>query len=352
LSTVLRFLATGDTQIHNWKQFSYTRKDGMNSRLYNCLKVFDILSTEAKKRGIRKILLNGDLFEETDYIQVEIYDAAYQKLEMLYDSGLETVINLGNHDLCAQLKDRTIHSLRPFRKVAQVIEQPQRLWKHLYAVPYTSKPERLKKAVRKLRVETSVAVLVLHCGIQGGRVGPKQYLIRNPIKLKDIRPKDFNLVLLSDYHTQQWLASNVLYLGSPLQHSFGETHRPCIWDVTLYDKKPWFKLEKIYTNLPRFRQVRVYHHKDLKKLGDLTNDFVRVILPLDSKVEAAEVEALARGKFQLQIDRAKSGSEQPIETVRSLRPEEAIERYARGNARRDRVESLIRLGSKIYLGEK
>ena len=84
----MKFLITGDLQIHAWKQFSYIRKNGMNSRLYNCLKVFDVLLEEAKKRNITRILLNGDLFEESNYIDVEVFDATYLKFEKLYSEGM------------------------------------------------------------------------------------------------------------------------------------------------------------------------------------------------------------------------------------------------------------------------
>src|SRR5258708_38450111 len=104
----------------------------MNSRLYNCLQVFRILKREAEKRGITKILLNGDLLEENAYIDVEEYDAVYREVEKLYKEGLEIVINLGNHDVLRESEGRALHSLRPFRQIATIVEKPRFVWSFLF----------------------------------------------------------------------------------------------------------------------------------------------------------------------------------------------------------------------------
>lgn len=351
MSELLRFIATGDFQVHNWKQFSITLPNGMNSRLANCLKVFQIARREAKARSITKFLANGDIFEETDYINVEVYDAVYKELEKGADIGLDTAINLGNHDICSESGGRVLHSLRPFRKVARVLEKPTRLWYHLQVVPYMENPSEFKKAVADL---APTAGLVLHCGVQGATTGPTSYLVRNPIKLKDVRPKDFRLVLLSDYHTSQWLRSNVFYLGSPLQHTFGEIHRPALWDVTLYDRKPYFRLLAIPTNLPRFRRVRVSSLKQFKANLEKCNpgDYVRIIVPEESGLTDIQVEKLVGGRCLYQIERqGDEVGDAAHENAHALEPVEAITRYVKTHTDvRSKRRRLIGLGRRLYEG--
>lgn len=352
MSVLLRFLATGDFQVHNWKQFSITLPNGMNSRLANCLKVFQIVRREAKARGITKFLANGDIFEETDYINVEVYDAVYKELEKCSDIGMETAINLGNHDICSESGGRILHSLRPFRKVARVLEEPTRLWYHLQVVPYMENPSEFKKAVADL---APTAGLVLHCGVQGATTGPTSYLVRNPIKLKDVRPKDFRLVLLSDYHTSQWLRNNVFYLGSPLQHTFGEIHKPAIWDVTLYDREPYYRLVAIPTNLPSFRRIKASTRRQLtKQISRCCGDYVRVIVPEDSTgLSDAEVDAIARRSGCLyQIERQGDEVEDAAhENAHALEPVEAMTRYVKAHIDvRSKRRRLIGLGRRLYEG--
>jgi hypothetical protein len=352
MGVVLRFLASGDFQVHDWKQFSITLPNGMNSRLYNCLKVFDIVRREAKARGINKFLANGDLLEATDYISVEVYDGLYRKLERLHSEGVETAINLGNHDISSELRGRVLHSLRPFRKVARVLEKPSRIWNHLQVVPWMADPKRFKKTIARLDAGRNI-VLALHCGVQGARTGPTAYLVRNPIKLRDIRANDFGLVLLSDYHTRQWLASNVLYMGSPLQHTFGEIHRPCIYEVQILSRPPWFHLEKIYTDLPRFRRVKAKNRRELRqKLGACRGDYVRIIIPTLAKLSDDEVESTVGSSCLYQIERqGEEVTDATHEHVHALEPREAIARYVGTHiSSKTRRAKLIALGEKLYAG--
>lgn len=352
----LRFICTGDLQIHPWKQFSYIRKDGMNSRLYNCLKVFDILLEEAKKRGITKILINGDIFEENTYIDVEVFDATYLKLEKLYDAGMEICINLGNHDVSRQSDGRILHSLRAFRKIAHVLEKPELVWKHLQVVPWDTSPDRIKAAIKFARA-TKGTCLVGHFGVQGAKTGPAGYLVRNPIKLADIIPSKWGLVILSDYHTRQRLSTNpeVWYLGSPLQHSFGEVHRPCIWAISL-DREGIFGTERIYTDFPRFRRVQAATKRELyATTKSFAGDYVRVAGDIP---EHRIREVANEVGFRYQIgNRNENENGRRLEdsfkiSRKQLDTRRAFRKYVRREAKgRLRQEKLLNLGEKLYRGE-
>jgi hypothetical protein len=352
MKTVLRFIATGDLQVHAWRQFSYTRKNGMNSRLYFCLKVLDILGKEAEARGIDKILINGDVFEENTYIEVEVYDEVYLRLEKLHDAGMDTVINLGNHDVLRESGRRVLHTLRSFRKVATIVEEPKSVWGVLSVVPWMADAQSIKKAIRGLAASKEMG-LALHCGVQGARTGPTSYLVRNPIKLRDIRATDFGFVLLSDYHTRQKLARNVYYLGSPIQHSFGEIHRPAIWDIRVLDVAPWYIAKRIYTDLPRFKSVYIRRLSDFKdKLDSFSGNYIRAILSADSKVLEEDLERLASGRFQLQVDREDEGRDVVSNgDVHTMDPEEAIFRYTEFHSSVGKRSRLVQLGKKLYHGE-
>ncbi|SRR6266576_1492070 len=356
----MKFLITGDLQIHPWRQFSYTRKSGMNSRLYNCLKVFDVLLEEAQKRDITQILLNGDLFEANDYIDVEVFDATYLKLEKLHSEGMEVVVNLGNHDVAKQSGKRILHALRAFRKVARIIEEPTLVWKNLWVVPWDVSPETIKEGIRSFGrtpstrySEISNTVLVGHFGVQGAQTGPAHYVPKNAIVLKDLRANQFGLVLLSDYHTRQRLAPNVFYLGSPLQHSFGEIHRPCVWAVRL-DREGIFRTEKVYTQFPQFRRwdSRTSSLRDLQK--DST-DYFRIHVR-DGSVEERTIQKLSEKygfRFQISIgDDREEMDTGPICTSGITNTNRAFRQYVRREVKSENSRRrLLKLGQKLYKGE-
>ena len=355
----LRFLATGDVHCHNYKQFSYTRKDGTNSRLHNCLKVFDIIRREAGKRKIDKVLVNGDVLEETDYVNVPVYDAVFRKFEKLHDAGIETVVNLGNHDVCAQSSGRALHSLRPFRRVSRIVEEPTLVWNHLQVVPWMENPEAFKRFVAGCRAGTDRG-LVAHCGVQGARTGPNAYLVRNQIKLEDIRPDDFAFCILSDYHTEQSLARNVWYLGSPLQHGFGEHHSPGIWEIEMLREPPFYFARKIPTALPRFRRAKAgipaAEIREIERQFEKhPRDYFRVELPAESEIQPEDIERLAHEhRCQIQVFREASGNRSVAAVPDSVDIPKAIRAYVRAQGIKSRFQrrGLRELGNRLFRREK
>jgi len=350
----IRFLITGDLQIHPWRQFAYTTKSGMNSRLVNCLKVLKFCRQTAQERGIDKLLLNGDILEESDYINVETYDGLYTELERIHNAGIETVINLGNHDVYGESGGRVLHALRALRGVAKILEEPTLVWKAVQVVPWCSSVSKFRSQIQSLDASKQHC-LVLHCGVQGAVTGPKNYLVRNPIKLEDIRWREFGLVLLSDYHTRQRLAKNpdVQYLGSPIQHSFGEIHRPCIWDICL-DREGLFACNKVYSSFPRFRRVTATNSdKFYADTRRFVGDYVSVSIGKGGDVSEKEVQRIAKDiGFQVEIRRAGEEAELEIQDSKSLSFKQAMKKYVRSNVKSESKRGkLLRLGWRIFNGE-
>lgn len=303
MKVVQRFLATGDLQVHQWKQFANLDK-GMNSRLLNILSVFDFLLDYAHKEKIEQVFINGDIFEQTGAIDTLTFNKVYEKIEMFKDWGIHLVLNIGNHDVVGndpEHPDTKLHSLVPFRRLACVVENSG--WSsHVLVVPW-DQPEALITKLSELKIEDwreAPHVLMTHCGVSGATSGPSQRVIRSQIKLQDLHPEKFHLILLSDFHSEQKLADHVFYMGSPIQHSFGEIHSPGVWDISLLDREPWFRAKKISTNLPRFVSVVVEKDSDLKKLAQWKGHYVRVVVSSDS-IDVASLEA-ATSNIQARIE--------------------------------------------------
>lgn len=322
----MKFLATGDLQCGNFKQFNILRSDGIGSRLHNCLRIFRLLRKEAIKRKIDKILLNGDIFEKNGVLEVEVFDAVYREVEKMHRAGLKVVMNIGNHDVTrASTKFLpSLHSLRIFNRIAEVVETPRLVWSQerhgpggLYVIPWMAENQALLDAANQARHYGPYG-LVLHAGIAGAWTGKGQ-ILPGKIHLEDLHPKRFQLVLLSDYHQSQWIGKNAFYLGSPLQHSFGETHEGCVWEVTL--QKDRFDVKPIPTGSPRFRWISI------KTLSDARNSFreypksyFRVqVLPNKRKVDFSELQKLAEHYGHLiQVENA------PVYEKEEVRPASTI----------------------------
>lgn len=293
----MRFLATGDLQCGNWKQFNVLQSDGLGSRLHQCLNIFRLLHKEAKKRGINKILLNGDIFEKNGVLEVEVFDAVYKEVERMYLAGLTVVMNIGNHDVTRTSPDHlpALHSLRIFNRVARVIETPRIVWDRLCIVPWMADPKALISQVKDIAKNWALPhnpLLALHAGVSGAIAGTGQSL-SGAIRLEDLYPERFKLLLLSDYHHPQWIGKNSFYLGSPLQHSFGETHTACVWEVVLNEGSAgvW----AIPTHAPRFHWVSAKRMSDARSyFKKYPKDYFRVqILPSKKKIDSSDLQKLA-----------------------------------------------------------
>lgn len=350
----MRFLATGDLQVHKWSQFAYTNKRGMNSRLANCLSVLSFLRKTAVERGVKRILLNGDVLEKVDYIDVEVFDGLYTELEKSKAAGLDTTINLGNHDVFSESSGRVLHALRALRGVATIVEEPTLVWDCVQVVPWNSSVDHFKETIRSLKASRRYC-LALHIGVQGAVTGPKAYLVRNPIKLADIRHKEFGLTILSDYHTRQRLAKDpdAWYLGSPLQHSFGEVHKPCVWEVRVDTGGSNWSLDKIYTDFPRFRRVSARSYRELLRLtAEYEGDYVQVSSRSDSLSDDDIRRAASVNRFQVNITRSREDGLEEIQDSKSLSFKKAMKRYVAASTEgKKSSKRLLKLGWKIFNGE-
>lgn len=333
-----RFLITGDIHAHNFRQFSKILPSGINSRLDNCLRVFDLLLREALARKINKIILNGDIFHEADEIDTEVYGEVYKRLERLHDHNIDTYLVLGNHDTTLCTSSRLVHSLFAFRKIAHVIEKPTTLWGTVSAIPWTANTVLYKQWIKAASLETPPRVLVTHVGISEGRIGQSGIRIKGQVRLVDLHPEGFRLVLLSDYHHRQKVADHVYYLGSPLHHNFGETHDPCIWEIQVFDSKPYYLRKSIGTNLPRFISLSTARLENLRDQFDHNRGSYFSIRTSKSDVE---IQRLAE-KYGCQIDIEHISKEKDEKdfTKRSFSLEELINRYATSSY-------LARLGRKL-----
>lgn len=73
----------------------------------------------------------------------------------------------------------------------------------------------------------------------------------------DVWPEDFPLVISGHIHTYQWPQDNIVYVGAPMQHNFGDPDDCSISLFTFSDES--IDEERIYLNIPKKRVVRIQH---------------------------------------------------------------------------------------------
>ena len=92
----------------------------------------------------------------------------------------------------------------------------------------------------------------------------------------DIWPDDFPLVVSGHIHDSQWLQKNIYYVGSSMQHAFGESADKTIALFT-FEKKKKFELQKI--NLEMKKKKIVYLTIDkAKKYKPPENVHIKIVV--------------------------------------------------------------------------
>jgi len=208
-----------DLHLFNFKMFAYTLPNGRNSRLQHALDVVDQMGSICKERDIKHIWFLGDFFNARSTIDIGVYIDGFNCIRNLVRKGLEVTMLVGNHD--QYLRSGRIHSLVPFSNIAVVVDTPVAfdLGLRVACLPYTEDRESILNALRRLE---GCDILLGHLAVDGSLSGIHGHRLRGAISLRDLNKFHFKRVFLGHFHYRQDLAKNVHYVGSMLQHSFGE----------------------------------------------------------------------------------------------------------------------------------
>lgn len=199
----------------------------------------------------RPTIWTGDLLDNKEIIRGKCLNAFF---EYFSKSKLFHVILVGNHDwFNHECKDHSLKTLSALPNV-KVIDAPTE-YQGITFMPYIHDLGILKAAI--LNVKTPVCVS--HIDVMDFDYGNGQ-LCEKGLNLDDL--KSVPLVISGHFHKHQSKA-NLLYIGSPFSHSFGES------DQTKYlgCLRTTGMVELIETSLPK--------HTTLKL--DLNDSFVQAM---------------------------------------------------------------------------
>jgi len=257
-----------DVHAHNYVQYSSITKDGLNSRLEWVLQALSSIISISEDKGVDALIIAGDLFHSRKSIDVTVLDSVYS---VLSKSTIPLYILKGNHDIS---NDGTRVSIRILSKIAKVIVKPSVVnvaGKSVGFIPWSDSPEYVGEKVRSLR-KNGATCLVGHFGVKGAMVGAHEYVMEGGVQRGIF--KNYEWVALGHYHKQQKIRKNVYYVGSPLQHTWGESGNTNGFMIFGGTAPEFVKLN----NLPKF--VRVTCEDDMQEVRDI--DYVKVIADGDT----------------------------------------------------------------------
>lgn len=211
------FGVTADVHMDEHAAYA-TIVDGFNSRLLAAEAVVLHMAEKIAKRGGDTLVNVGDWFHSRKKVSVNtlhISDRVLRTCKAKY--GVDVVGIPGNHDLSQAGNANSVTS-QPFAAVwtkPGVVEW--RGWKW-GMIPWTDDPEVVKSVLRQ-----KADFYFGHFGVADSKVGPSDFEMHG-----HIRPNVFNnvksMVFLGHYHKPQFIGRHAMYVGSPLQLSWGEAN--------------------------------------------------------------------------------------------------------------------------------
>jgi DNA repair exonuclease SbcCD nuclease subunit len=287
----MRFLLYSDLQLHPYKEFA-SYENGVNSRLLDHINVLEQILEYALLHQIQYIFFGGDMFEARARVDVIAAKLLAEWKWKVSKAGITQVDIVGNHDLVD--KSSTHNAIELYRKIPdQYIITEAQWFKDVYCVPYMHRLEDILEAVNEVRVgdtKANVAAIV-HYGMYD--VPTESYSIirdlgydtEGQVRVSDLdyMEKWFRFVFFGHFHVTHAITPKIHFIGTPLQHKWGERHvETRFLDVDL-DKGHF---EAIKTIAPRFVEF-----EDVKFITPeaCVGNFCRVkVTDFDSRADAVK----------------------------------------------------------------
>jgi DNA repair exonuclease SbcCD nuclease subunit len=216
----MKILIFSDLHVHH--------HSGSSEKLDNCIDCLHWIYKESEKRRIKNIVFGGDLFHDRHKINLYAYNKVYEILEQ-YSEKINSYFLVGNHDMFYR-SSWSVISLKPLSKILRIIDKPETIKISDLSIdflPYTENPEEeMKKLSKKSKV------LVSHLAVQGATLNTLWGIKKDDFEeeIDETNKNNFEgyeRVFLGHYHARQRIkGTNIEYIGSPLQLSFGEAMDP------------------------------------------------------------------------------------------------------------------------------
>lgn len=255
------------------------------------------------------IIVMGDVLDRHENIHVHALMDASQFLIQL-SKFAKTYVLIGNHDRPNNSNFLTDeHPFTALKEISQltIVDHVIKDGEWCF-VPYVP-PGRFHEALGDVKLD-DITCIFAHQEFKGSKY-------KNIVStIGDVWPEDFPLVISGHIHTYQWPQDNIVYVGAPMQHNFGDSDDCSVSMFTFTDDS--IDEERIYLNIPKKRIVKLSHDevKDWLSSDQKFNGYTKLVIsgPHDQLQTLSKSGILKSAPENTKI----SLTSDPIDTVASL----------------------------------
>ena len=302
-------------QIKEWIVFSDLHVSRQTCSV--CLDVLKFVKAEAEKRRAGVIFL-GDFWHARGQLPVEPLNAV---LDVFSSWDHPTVMIAGNHDQVNL--GGTVHALEPIAKAADsvsVFSEPT-VWKNALWLPYRRRKDELEEALSMYKDE--VKAIFAHVDVVGADFNEAFQ------SSEGIQPSLFPLEIptwTGHYHKPHTIrGTNINYVGSPYQLSFGESNQAKYLNVL--DSSTWERVDKIRIDIGP-RHFILDAEKDRLPQDQLrAGDRVRVLNCTEEQMTELPASILSGVTLDV-VPRTNGKEEVRIEDAEQMKPQQLFQIYS------------------------
>jgi DNA repair exonuclease SbcCD nuclease subunit len=332
-------VVTGDVHAHNFSQFSKPCPHYGGTRLKQIVEALRSVFAKAHELDIEEVVIIGDLFHTRGLISVQVLNSVLWELQEAKRSGLRVYIVAGNHDQAN--KAGTVTSLAPFYDYADVVETARNIGRAYY-IPFREDRAYYVEAF-KTAAKLKCEVVFAHVGLQGAAIGESDYQPKEELLVEETLCEQFKLVLCGHYHKAQYLAANVAYTGSLIQHNFCDVNVVKGFYSIDLDKSAGNRVANHKTEAPEFIKATIPDKPSLLRFlkGYSPDNYYKLLI--DSKI------SLPDGVFDNAIIdhiRADDVYKPRIKGLDGMRPESVVDKFVEYKAV-DNAEAVAKVGKQL-----
>lgn len=231
----------------------------------------------AKEHCVNQIICLGDVLDRHETIHVIPLENAIQ---CLYQLSLiaPLVVLIGNHDRPNNnhylTADHPFHALKYWNntKIIDTVEYEIIHGHRFIYVPYVP-PGRFEEAIlttHSIDELTSATCIFAHQEFYGVQMGPIKSEIGDKWSI------DYPLVVSGHIHEQQILQDNIIYVGTPMQHAFGEDPDKTISIFTFSSDKTFQRIQ-LDLGIPKKIVIRCNAQESLE-YQPVSNSHIKMII--------------------------------------------------------------------------
>lgn len=225
----MKALIFADLHGHNFREFSYTMDDGINSRLRDQQIVLEKMKVSALANKVDMILFLGDLYH--------LKNNADSQVIKIISSGMADLATIapilivpGNHDYRMWSSEPAL--LEIISELGDAVKILSKGWYSdiFYVHPYTRRTQEAEEELKNLEVPEG-SIFLGHQDIKGVNYGG--FVVEHGLDA-DVLSKKFKMSFVGHCHNVLKVRDNVLSIGAPMQHNFsdiGQERGWWLWDL-------------------------------------------------------------------------------------------------------------------------